>query len=470
MLISIAELLGVKREKFETTGAFNAILGADSKLFVDPALIFKTDIPEFNKAKDKITEYFNKILILVNRSTFENDKFWNEAVKLMTIPEVKGISIGYSNESSDGNGIGLILARKIIKDAKLIINESKNDLYFFELLGLFEKGLGADRISDMIIYIMRDNFIKYSKRICRELKVDYEKKCRTSENTEIIILPQKLLTNLPHSDRVFRGEVSDEKVREVLNVTVGRSWKDAFTKEGSKAVDKSYVLEEFSENAKLFDAFIKEYNNTQAHNYNFKSDPQGEFMWYHETQKAISESKVSYKQQANTINKKKKLSEKVDIMCDIFKDLVENNGLDSLFYKNNVSDVRDAKNEKAIQSVFYGVCYFFCTQNNIDLTPESNTGSGPVDFKCSTGNDKVLIEVKKSVHSKLDHGYFVQLEKYKKSEKTEQAVFLVIILDGDKSNKNISKFNAKLLEREEDEKKSKVVYVNAQKKKSASKM
>ncbi|MGX7245822.1 hypothetical protein ACWOC1_13345 [Enterococcus quebecensis] len=470
MLASISDLLNVERTEFELTGAFNAILGADSELFVDPALIFNTDILEFTNAKEKITDYFSGVLKLIRRSNQRDDKFWRTAIQMVTIPEVKGLSIGYSSESSDGNGIGKTLAKKIIEDANLIINESENDIYFFELLGLFEKGLGADRISDMIIHIMLDDFQNYSKRICDELGVNYEEKCLTSEGNHIIIIPQSLLTNLPHSTRVFKSEVTDESVRETLNVAIGKSWRDAFTKENSSEVDKHAVLESFASNPEIFEAFILDYLNTKTHTYNFSTDPDGEFLWYHETQETVKNSLDKYKKEADLIDKNDtNLKDKVIIMCDIFKDLVENNGLDSLFYKDSISNVRNSKNEKAIQLVFYGVSHFFCKQNNIDLTPESNTGRGPVDFKCSLGNEKILIEVKKTIHSRLEHGYFTQLEEYKKSEKTKEAIFLLVIVDGKKSIDNLNKFKEKVSNAEKG-KYSKIIYINAQKKASASKM
>ena len=470
MLISISDLFKVDREKFDRTGAFNAILGADSELFVDPALVFKSKLPEFKSSKEKINNYFSNILLLLKTSEKKNDKFWREAVKLMTIPETKGLSIGYSDDKSDGNGIGSTLAKRIIEDAELIIATSKNNTYFFELLGLFEKGMGADRISDMIIHILLTNFEEYSKRICEDLEIDYETKCKTPNGSQIVILPQELLTNLPHSKRVFQSEISDESVRNVLNTEIGKSWKDAFSKEDSSEIDKHEVLNAFATNPVLFEAFVNEYITSQVYSYNFKGDPEGELSWYHEAKEIIhKKSKLYLKKSSNMNLDDTSLVDKVQTMCSIFKDLVENNGLDSLFYKDTTSDERTPKNEKAIQLVFYGICYFFCTQNNIDLTPESNTGSGPVDFKCSTGNEKVVIEVKKTLHSRLEHGYFVQLEKYKKSEKTDKGIFLLVIMDGKTSVDNYNKFKNKISNTQPKDLKSEIVYINAQKKKSASK-
>lgn len=52
-------------------------------------------------------------MILVRMSKKKNDKFWKRAIKLMTIPETKGISIGYSTKQGNGNGIGKELSKKL---------------------------------------------------------------------------------------------------------------------------------------------------------------------------------------------------------------------------------------------------------------------------------------------------------------------------------------------------------------------
>lgn len=65
---SISDHLKIDSKIFESTGAFNAILRIDSKLFVDPPLVYKSKIPEFSNAKEKVHKYFNNIMLLVRAS------------------------------------------------------------------------------------------------------------------------------------------------------------------------------------------------------------------------------------------------------------------------------------------------------------------------------------------------------------------------------------------------------------------
>ena len=71
----------------------------------------------------------------------------------------------------------------------------------------------------------------------------------------------------------------------------------------------------------------------------------------------------------------------------------------------------------------------------MDITPEADSGSGPVDFKFSTSyQNRVLVEIKLSTN-RLLHGYETQLEAYKSAEHTTKAVFLVIDVGSDLESK-----------------------------------
>src|SRR6202030_2518692 len=74
-----------------------------------------------------------------------------------------------------------------------------------------------------------------------------------------------------------------------------------------------------------------------------------------------------------------------------------------------------------------GVADAYCQANNIDLSPEVNSGRGPVDFKLSKGYvARSLVETKWSKNPKLVHGYETQLAEYSKAERTHDTHFLVI--------------------------------------------
>lgn len=65
--------------------------------------------------------------------------------------------------------------------------------------------------------------------------------------------------------------------------------------------------------------------------------------------------------------------------------------------------------------------------NNIDISPEIDTGNGKIDFKFAVSfNERVLVEVKLSTNSNVVSGYTTQLEIYKASQQTMRAIYLLI--------------------------------------------
>src|SRR6202008_2938636 len=83
--------------------------------------------------------------------------------------------------------------------------------------------------------------------------------------------------------------------------------------------------------------------------------------------------------------------------------------------------------EKAAQRLFFAVAHAYCKANDIDLTPEADTGNGPVDFKMSSGfTGRVLVEIKLSTNPKVVAGYAKQLETYKEAEETTRGFYVMI--------------------------------------------
>ncbi len=86
---------------------------------------------------------------------------------------------------------------------------------------------------------------------------------------------------------------------------------------------------------------------------------------------------------------------------------------------------------KAAQRLFLAVADSYCKANDLDLSPETDSGGGPVDFKVASGSTaKVLVEIKLSSNPKVVDGYTKQLEVYKAAEQASRAVYLVIDVGG----------------------------------------
>lgn len=108
-----------------------------------------------------------------------------------------------------------------------------------------------------------------------------------------------------------------------------------------------------------------------------------------------------------------------------FRSLVEDNNLWELLWNGH-----EPRHERAAQLLFFAVANVICAVNDVDISPETNSGGGPVDFKFSTGfSGRILVEIKMS-KGQVEHGYSKQLEVYKAASKNASGVFLVVDVGG----------------------------------------
>lgn len=161
--------------------------------------------------------------------------------------------------------------------------------------------------------------------------------------------------------------------------------------------------------------------------YDFKSDKNGESFWTELLNKIPKDYPYDLSSYAGRKLQPDEVVEIVNKILSQFQDLVENKGL----WKELWDENGKPRKEKASQRLFFAVAYSYCKANNIDLTPEADSGNGPVDFKLSQGfHSKLVVEIKLSTNGSLVHGYEKQLEIYKKADDTNLGVFLIIDIGG----------------------------------------
>lgn len=147
-------------------------------------------------------------------------------------------------------------------------------------------------------------------------------------------------------------------------------------------------------------------------------------------------------------------------ILDVFKAQIEVHGL-----WKELWDRDGPKPERSVQNLFLSSAMSFCRAYDLDISPESDGGSGPVDFKISAGwHDKVVVEFKLSTNTRVEHGYECQLERYKASENTEHGIFVLVDV-GDLGGK-LERVHA--LQAANGDRASDIVYIDAQRRVSAS--
>jgi hypothetical protein len=469
--VSVSQHIGISPERFAQTGALDSILSVDSKLFIDPHLLPYTSASELKDSYDKVRDHFRKILKLLAVSNSPGDAAWRNAARLFKFREIRGLSIGYSSKSTAGSGMGRDLSHQLLNSAKLIVDAGIDDPEIFELMGLFEPGVGADRLSDMVASIILGDLLNFSERVFAELdaptrtipiaKQNRQLVWNPFSHTPIILVPRDVLRNLPVAHE--RWEIDEvvsfnEELRSRVNETIGEAWRDLA--QVPKSVIKDLVLND----PEILRSLIRRYRHRPATQYDFANDPAGQVNWRHETVR-VAEAFPLYLS-LSSFPTVQEVFEIVLAICDQFKQHVENNRMHRLLYNDDGSP----KKEEAAQLMFFGLADVHCSNNNLDLSPEVNAGRGPVDFKISRGyHDKVLVETKLTTNTRLLHGFEKQLREYEKAEQTTQSIFLVIDVNGG-SKKRLDELERLVAEAKSDGRRvPHVIVVNGRSKPSASK-
>lgn len=142
----VSEYFGLDDE-LDKMGVFDCVLDNDSRFFINLMRLKVSDVLEFKGAYQRINDYFSEIATLLNASDdSKEDKLYKTAFKRFKPLEINGINLGFS-ESKHGAAFGEKLRRQVISDAFDIVK--KGILYpeIFQLVSLFEKNIGPDRLT-----------------------------------------------------------------------------------------------------------------------------------------------------------------------------------------------------------------------------------------------------------------------------------------------------------------------------------
>lgn len=444
MSIRVNDALELEPGILEKAGAFNAFVDIDSQFHLDPHLLSESSVPEMSGSYDSFINYFKNINSLFEASQKAGDRFFNKAVSLLTFKELPYVGLGYSKSGVKGRGIGPELARRIADTAFDIVRAGIKDPVIFELMGLFEDKIGADRISDMTVRIILRHLIEFSGRLAKELKTStvsidvgndqfflpFDK----VNKQPIILIPCDILHPLPVAydwediDYVCKYNAA---LRSRVNQIIGDNWKKAIK------LKKSYLKGFLVRNPEVLKDLLSQYKEKPAREYDFSKDPLGELIWYEISDQFTRKYPLSLKYELSSPGD---VYQVVKSICGQFKELVENNGLFAVFY----DDQKKLRHERFAQLLFFGIADSYCKSNNLDLSRESNAGRGPVDFKISKGYfARVNVEIKYSSNSVIN-GYQKQLPIYNQAEKTKYSIYLVIrTTESDKQIKDLLALKSK---------------------------
>lgn len=460
MAISFADEYGIDKSKLEELRVFNLILDVDTRIYVDPAKLRNSDVEEFKDSTKTVEEYFRKIVILLKASRVEGDAFWQSAKKLFNFKEQSGTCLGYSESGTHGNGIGRGLGESTLRLMKDLIEKGRDEPILFEIINVFQEGIGCDRVSDLIIHILRKEILSFTDRVCRHLGIDdvniedgdqsYRSCLNRYNELPLLLVPADVVTPLPEIN-------SPDDISSLLtkNQMVRNEIQNYIPLNGN--LGKSDVLRAVSESDTIYQELVAELKRIRSKSYDFTSDPSGEHIWYENSKQVVKNNPL-------LLDKRADVWAVINAEVEYIKRIVEENGVNQLLYREDGEPHKEAYAQK----LFSAIMRKQCENNDIDLSPETNNGRGPVDFKLSRGTEKVLVEVKLTTNKQLIHGLETQLPIYMTQECSQRGIFLVFdVAKTDHARKKLMSIYSKLPKETKD--RIRLVIVDATLKLSASK-
>ena len=436
--LTFADHFGIDEAWLQGKGIFNPTLDVDSPLFIDPFLLPHSKHKEFKECAFEAYEaHFSEIVRLLLLSEQVGDKAWVAALRKFQFSEAKGMGgtcLGYSANSTKGRAFGAVKSLRSLKWAQGVVNLGVKDPEMFSSLPLFEDGIGPDLISDMITSISIPCIITFNDRILKLIESERGIKIPTKEfilkgnraelpenphspDTPIILLADDILKHLPlMSDPLGMKGVAETngELRDRVNAHIGEVFKIRYKSE------KERISKQAMETAQSFQAFLDLLKETEKAPYNIYKDPQGLVAWSTLAANYTAANKLAIKDNENLSR-----LDRIEAVCEAiikqFTHAIETQRMWRVFYVD-----QEPRPERFAQLLFLAIATAYCAANDLDISPESDAGAGPVDFKFSSGADKVVVEIKLSTNSSVVKGYEKQLKAYMDAEDTSRGHYVLI--------------------------------------------
>jgi hypothetical protein len=428
--VYFSEAFGISRQ--EDDDWFDPILQTDTRLFVDPFLVFQDQDLRWQQAYDQLMDHFNLCFQLIADSG-KNPRAlsYRKALGLLRFPEPREFCLGYTSSGTSGAGGGEGYARLIAEAMEDAIKRGLQDLRHFEELGVLNEGIGPDRISDLTCNVLRGRFVAYTQEVAKRhslkthavrvggVAFDAIRQNWRSEVVQlplspasrrpILLLPARFLRELPtlNADDWWENYEA-QQLRNDLNYEVMRN------------VRKRDIVAAARRHPELVRAWSLGKEEQRAVPYDFARDPLGLCKWLEEARRYVEAQPLVIPPPQDEDS----FVRAIQGIVQKYRHFVEEEGGWRLLW-NDGSDAD--KPEEAAQLLFKGIAQCYCEANNIVLDREVNLGRGPVDFKFSNGYARrALLEVKKLHNGQFWNGLSRQLPSYLGSDNCKLGWFVVI--------------------------------------------
>jgi hypothetical protein len=409
---------------------FDPVLSVDTKLFVDPFLIFTDTDPTWAKAHDRIIAHFQEAFeLLADAGCDPKSVGFASAIRMLQFPEPPETCLGYTSRGTGGAGSGKGFAKFIASSMCDAVGRGIVELRHFEQLGILEEGIGPDRISDITCTILKPELISYTQQIAGQrgvpmhlhrvragafdsrrhgfVNVDMELPTNPATGGPLLLVPERFLRDLP--------SINADDWWDAMRSTELR---DEFNSELHGNIRKKDIVTIAKRHPDKVDAWVRARESRPSKAYDLVADPLGVYQWSSAARRYVRTHPVKIGHASDAAE----FAAVIDVIVDRFRHFVEENGGWRLLWHKGAE-----KPEEAAQLVFLGIAMAYCEANGIVVDREVQLGRGPVDFKFSNGYEhRALLEVKKVENGKFWNGLRAQLLSYMKSDKVTDGWFLAV--------------------------------------------
>lgn len=409
---------------------FDPILGVDTKLFVDPFLIFGDDDPTWARAHDRIVAHFQHAFELLAAAGYQPGSLGSRsALRVLQFPEPSETCLGYTAGGTRGSGSGRGFSGLIAGAMCDAIARGTVRLRHFEELGILNEGIGPDRISDITCTILKPELVSYTQRVATARAVplrphqlragafDANRPGFVTATVELppnpvtggplLLVPKRFLRDLPTINAEdWWDAVRSTELRHELNADL------------AKSVRKKDIVAIARRHPEKVAAWVQARERQPSAAYDLVRDPNGVYQWDEAARRFARRHPVRLVDATSGME----FASVIDVIAERFAHFIEENGGWRLLW-----DGEAEKREEAAQLVFLAIAKAYCEASDIVVDREVQLGRGPVDFKFSSGyRRRALLEVKKLENGRFWNGLRDQLPSYLGSDDCRDGWFLVV--------------------------------------------
>ena len=324
---------------------FDTLLNLDTKLFIDPFLIYDNEVDEFIGSHADVVGFFQKQFELVAKSGGDQSSTaWQKALDNLLFPEVEELCLGYTSYGTDGSGSGKEVATRIRSAIWKAITDGVNSLEHFEEVQLFEEKIAEDRISDAIAKILLTRLARYTERQCQAY--DIETKRTQFPRARFDLAKNRWVSgifNLPHNPYNGKAILLCPKHYLRIGPTINPDsfWDYIRTEEpdiarrefGSDIVshlNKKPIIDIARKYPGARERYIAFQEDEGAEPYDFTSDPKGLIDWYLLTLDWVRKTKPTL-----VFNDQETFRTFIHDLIKLFGNYIENQGGWHLLWNDN---------------------------------------------------------------------------------------------------------------------------------------